>query len=281
MSIILQNEKLQHLEKVLSDEETLSTFNYEKHFNANGFFQLSNDWGIEEVKSAEKADGAENDWGIEIVNSGSQKSNASDKFEVVGSGGGTSKDDMNKWGIEEVTEERPVQTTSIEVKEQANYWFDLRFRDGLFSNLEELLYFCQERIQQTRSSNIMQILDTQLSQILLQVPIEEFNRTVAAIGEIKLLLDNKKLKQSFSYLESTKSRERLLDQLEVFNSTMKRKERQIWKMDEDVKELKSQIDVLSERMREINRKVSSLSAALEDLLGKNIKRKVTITKSLI
>jgi septal ring factor EnvC (AmiA/AmiB activator) len=59
----------------------------------------------------------------------------------------------------------------------------------------------------------------------------------------------------------------------------KRKERQIWKLDENIKELKSGIDETKDLLNKLTKRIAMLSTRIEDLLGKNIKRKVIITKA--
>ena len=68
-------------------------------------------------------------------------------------------------------------------------------------------------------------------------------------------------------------------QLEVIEGTKKRKEKQIWKLDENIKELKSASEDAQDSLNKLNRRVVKLCAVFEGLLSKNIGRKVKLTRA--
>lgn len=71
----------------------------------------------------------------------------------------------------------------------------------------------------------------------------------------------------------------MVGNLEAIKANRQRKERQIWKLDENVKELKTGIDETKELLGKLNKRIARLCTSVEDLLGKNIKRRVIVTKT--
>jgi len=53
----------------------------------------------------------------------------------------------------------------------------------------------------------------------------------------------------------------------------------VWKLEDNVKELRTASEETQEALNKLNKRVSSLSSAFEQLLSKNIGRKVVVTKT--
>jgi peptidoglycan hydrolase CwlO-like protein len=71
----------------------------------------------------------------------------------------------------------------------------------------------------------------------------------------------------------------MIGNLEAIRAQRQRKERLVWKIDENVKELKAGIDETKELLGKLNKRIAKLCSSVEDLLGKNIKRRVIVTKT--
>jgi Skp family chaperone for outer membrane proteins len=67
--------------------------------------------------------------------------------------------------------------------------------------------------------------------------------------------------------------------LEAYDTMCKRKERQLWMNEEAIKELRQAIEDTEDKLDGLNNRSKQLANALEELIGKNIKRRVTITRT--
>lgn len=71
----------------------------------------------------------------------------------------------------------------------------------------------------------------------------------------------------------------MLNNLENIIGARKRKERQIWKLDENIQELRSGISETKDLLMKLNRQINKLASKMEEHMSKNINRKVIVTKA--
>jgi flagellar biosynthesis/type III secretory pathway chaperone len=76
-----------------------------------------------------------------------------------------------------------------------------------------------------------------------------------------------------------RAKQRVVANLEAYDTMCKRKERQLWMTEDAIKELKQAIEDTEDKLDTLNNRSKQIIQALEDLIGKNIKRKVIITRT--
>jgi predicted nucleic acid-binding Zn-ribbon protein len=123
------------------------------------------------------------------------------------------------------------------------------------------------------------MFDKKLASLANEMTTEQISKAILSLQEAQNGLNEPSFRQLLSFLDSDKAKERIHSNLAALEGVEKRKERQLWKLDENIKELKASSEDAADNIVQINRKITFLSTAIEDLLGKNIKRKVTITRT--
>lgn len=77
----------------------------------------------------------------------------------------------------------------------------------------------------------------------------------------------------------TRTKSRIKKELEIVESKQRRKEKQVWKLEDSIKELRGSSEEAQAALNSLNKRVARLSSAFEELLGKNIGRKVIVAKT--
>ena len=77
----------------------------------------------------------------------------------------------------------------------------------------------------------------------------------------------------------TRTKSRIKQELEIVESKQRRKEKQVWKLEDSIKELRASSEETQAALNGLNKRVARLSSAFEELLGKNIGRKVIVAKT--
>lgn len=241
-----------------SESQSDGSFNYTKHLNLKGFYDFSNFEITVEDGNPTKASST-NNWGIEEV------------------------DDVEKW---QIIEEEPQQTggtngaanTVVGDPAKPSVLLDPKFRDQLAGELEMLFYFFTERKNQSSVSNPLLLLDPTLARLNGELSLEQIQDFIKSIEAVQQLLENPKFKQNLSFYESEKGKVRLRAALESYNANIKRKERQLWKLEDSIKELKASAEDADEQIRGLNKIINELRTAAEKLLGELVKRNVIVPR---
>lgn len=235
-------------------------FNYNKHFNLRGFYDYSNfEITVEDSSTPTGAAGSINNWGIEEV------------------------DAVDKW---QIVEEKPTPaaptstglTKTLEDASQPSVLLDSQFRDRLSGELELLYFYFTERKNQSSVSNPLLLLDPVLAKLNNELSLEEIQDFIKGIEAVQTLLENVKFKQNLSFYESEKGKERMRATVDSFNANIKRKERQLWKLEDSIKELKASVEDADDQIRSLNKTINELRVAAEKHLSALVKRNVIVPK---
>jgi len=200
-------------------------------------------------------------------------------FEIISQSGNLETSKAEDYGFEVIDESKPVQRKESEIVTKDTILASFDSRNEVIANLNELLFFVQQRTTESGASagnTILQAYEQGENAAIFEVSKDKLTKMQANLNSLMEILSNFKARQYFILKEQQKASERMINHLNTFRITANKARDNLSGLSKRNYDLDKTIKENRDAMADLSKQTAELKTAIETEMKKLIKRDVFI-----
>jgi len=200
-------------------------------------------------------------------------------FEIISQSGNLETSKAEDYGFEVIDESKPVQRKESEIVTKDTILASFDSRNEVIANLNELLFFVQQRTAESGASagnTILQAYEQGENAAIFEVSKDKLTKMQNNLNSLMEILSNFKARQYFILKEQQKASERMINHLNTFRITANKARDNLSGLSKRNYDLNKTIKENKDAIADLSKQTAELKTAIETEMKKLIKRDIFI-----